>query len=246
MEERPSPIAYAIGGLLPIAIAGALVGVRSEFDTTNVALVLVLVVVGTAAFGGRGPAALSAIIAALSYEFFFTRPFNSLRIDSADDVETTLILLAIGLAVGQLAVHARHTRRDASRGRDELASMRRVAERVSAGASERELIDLVVAEVTDLLSLVACRFEIEATGPLVPVLERSGRIESPHRRVGPDGELALPPLGVRLPVVGGGHQVGSLVLDPDPTIGVTVEARLVAVALADQLGSALAARGSPT
>lgn len=246
MEERPSSIAYAIGGLLPIAIAGALVGVRSEFDTTNVALVLVLVVVGTAAFGGRGPAALSAIIAALSYEFFFTRPFNSLRIDSADDVETTLILLAIGLAVGQLAVHARHTRRDASRGRDELASMRRVAERVSAGASEQELIDLVVAEVTELLSLVACRFEIEATGPLVPVLERSGRIETPHRRVGPDGELALPPLGVRLPVVGGGHQVGSLVLDPDPTIGVTVEARLVAVALADQLGSALAARGTPT
>ena len=242
MEERPSPIAYAIGGLLPIAVAGALVGVRGEFDTTNVALVLVLVVVGTAAFGGRGPAALSAIIAALSYEFFFTRPYDSLRIDNANDVETTLILLAIGLAVGQLAVYARHTRQEASRGRDELASMRRVAERVSAGASERELIDLVVAEVTQLLSLVACRFEIEATGPLVPVLERSGRIESPHRRVGPDGELALPPLGVRLPVVGAGHQVGSLVLDPDPTIGVTVEARLVAVALADQLGAALAAR----
>ncbi len=245
MDEPSSPIAYAIGGLLPIAVAGALVGVRGEFDTTNVALVLVLVVVGTAAFGGRGPAALSAIIAALSYEFFFTRPYDSLRIDNANDVETTLILLAIGLAVGQLAVHARHTRQAASRGRDELASMRRVAERVSAGASERELIDLVVAEVTDLLSLVACRFEVEATGPLVPVLERSGRIESPHRRVGPDGELALPPLGVRLPVVGAGHQVGSLVLDPDPTIGVTVEARLVAVALADQLGSALAARGTP-
>ena len=58
MEERPSPIAYAIGGLLPIAVAGAMVGLRGEVDNTNVALVLVLVVVGTAAFGGRGPAAL--------------------------------------------------------------------------------------------------------------------------------------------------------------------------------------------
>lgn len=246
MDERPSTIAYALGGLLPIAIAAAMVGIRGEIATTNVALVLVLVVVGTAAFGGRGPAALSAIIAALSYEFFFTRPFNSLRIDSADDVETTLILLAIGLAVGQLAVHARHTRREATRGQDELTSMRRMAERVAAGASEQELIDLAVAELTEMMSLVGCRFEVEATGPVLPVLERSGRIESPYRRVGADGELALPPLGVRLPVVGAGRQVGSIVLDPDPSVGVTLEARLVAVALADQLGSALASGITPT
>ncbi|MGZ6942909.1 MAG: DUF4118 domain-containing protein [Acidimicrobiia bacterium] len=244
MEDRPSTIAYAIGGLLPIAVAGAIVGLRSEIDTTNVALVLVLCVVGTAAFGGRGPAALSAVIAAVSYEFFFTKPYYSLRINSADDVETTLILLAIGLAVGQLAVHARHTRRDASRGRDEIASMRRVAERAAGGASDQDLIDLVVAELTSLLSLVGCRFEVEATGPVLPVLERSGRIESPYRRVGPDGELALPPLGVRLPVVGGGRQLGSIVLDPDPVVGVTLEARVVAVALADQLGAALASRST--
>jgi hypothetical protein len=242
MEERPSPIAYAIGGLLPIAVAGSLVALRGEIDSTNVALLLVLVIVGTAAVGGRGPAALSAIVSAVAWEFFFTRPYNSLRIDSANDIETFVILLAIGLAVGQVAVFAQRNRERATRGSDELASMRRVAERVAAGADEQELVTLVKAEVTDLLALVGCRFEVEATGPVLPVLERSGHIEAPHRRVGPDGELALPPLGVRLPVVGNGHQVGSLVLDPDPAIGVTVEARLVAVALADQLGAALVGR----
>ena len=107
--------------------------------------------------------------------------------------------------------------------------------------SDQELIDLTVSELTDLMALVGCRFEAEATGPVLPVLERSGRIETHYRRVDAEGELALPPMGVRLPVVGGGHQVGSLVLEPDPTVGVTVEARLVAVALADQLGAALAA-----
>jgi hypothetical protein len=244
--ERQATIAYAIGGLAPIVVGAAMVSVRGELDATNAALVLVLVVVGTAAFGGRGPAALSAVLAALSYEFFFTRPYNSLRIDSANDVETTVILLAIGLAVGQLAVHARRTRRVASRGRDELASMRRMAERVAAGAGDEELIDVAVAELTNVLSLVACRFETVATGPVLPVLERSGRVESPYRRVGSDGEIALPPLGVRLPVIGDGHQVGSMVLDPDPTIGITLEARVVAVALADQLGAALAAHGDST
>jgi K+-sensing histidine kinase KdpD len=241
MDERSSTIAYALGGLLPIAVAAAMVSLRGELANTNVALVLVLVVVGTAAFGGRGPAALSAVIAAVSYEFFFTRPYLSLRINDSNDVETSLILLAIGLAVGQLAVHAQRTRRDVSRGRDELASMRSVAERVAGGANDAELIDLVVSELTRLMSLVACRFEVDETGPDLPVLERSGRIESPYRRVDADGELALPPLGVRLPVVGGGRHVGSIVLDPDPNVGVTLEVRLVAVALADQLGAALAA-----
>ena len=202
--------------------------------------------VGTAAFGGRGPAALSAIVAAISYEFFFTRPYYSLRINDSNDVETSVILLAIGLAVGQLAVHARRTRADASRGRDELASMRRVAERVAGGATNEELIELTSSELSQLMSLVGCRFEREATGPEVPTLERTGRIQTPYRRVGADGELALPPLGVRLPVVGGGREVGSLVLEPDPTVGVSVEARLVAIALADQLGSALAAHGAGT
>lgn len=241
--DRLTTVAYAIGGLAPIAVGAAMVGLRGELDTTNVALVLVLVIVATAAFGGRGPAALSAVVAALSYEFFFTRPYDSLRINRADDVVTTLILLAIGLSVGQLAVHARQMRRDARRGRDELASMRHMSERAAAGADAQELIDLAVTELTGLLSLLGCRFETVATGPVLPVLERSGRIESHYRRVGIDGELALPPLGVRLPVVGAGHQVGSIVLEPDPTVGVTLEARLVAVALADQLGAALVARG---
>jgi hypothetical protein len=243
MEERPSTIAYAIGGLAPIVVAGAMVALRGDVDRANVALLLVLVVVGVAAFGGRGPAALCALISAASWEFFFTRPFYSLRIDSADDVETTVILLLIGLAVGQVAVAARHSKEAAIRGSDEITSMRRMAERVAAGAGHQELIDLAVAEITTLLSLVGCRFESDASGPVLPVLERSGRIEAPYRRVGAGGELALPPLGVRLPVVGDGRQVGSLVLEPDPAAGVTLEARLVAVAIADQLGAALAGPG---
>jgi Domain of unknown function (DUF4118) len=246
-DEGRTAVAYAIGGLVPIVVAAAMVGVRGELAATNVALVLVLIIVGTAAFGGRGPAAVSAVISALSYEFFFTRPYNSLRINDANDVETTLILLAIGLAVGQLAVHARRTREGASRSRDEIASMRRMAERVAAGASPSELTQLAVTELTELLSLVSCRFENSPTDPDLPILERNGRIETPYRRVGADGELALPPTGVRLPVVGDGQTVGSLVAMPDPNVGVTLEARVVAVALADQLGAALAAgtRKSP-
>ena len=40
------------------------------------------------------------------------RPIVLLRIDSADDVETALILLAVGLLVGEVAARGRRARRD--------------------------------------------------------------------------------------------------------------------------------------
>jgi hypothetical protein len=58
-----------------------------------------------------------------------------------------------------------------------------------------------------------------------------------HRLVG--GEFALPTEGVELVVVGGGRQLGRFVLTPRPDVGVSLDRRVVAVALADQLGAAL-------
>ena len=46
-------------------------------------------------------------------------------------------------------------------------------------------------------------------------------------------------------VFGRGRQFGRLVLVPDPAVGVSIEERVVAVALADQLGAAFAADASP-
>ena len=67
-----------------------------------------------------------------------------------------------------------------------------------------------------MLGLVGCRFEPGPSESDLPVLERSGRIETSHRMVGPDGELAFRPLGVRLPVVAEGLEIGSLFFEPDP------------------------------
>ena len=65
-------------------------------------LVLVVVVVAVATTGDRVAAAIAAIVAAASFDFFLTRPYTSMRITSAEDLETALMLLVIGLLVGQL------------------------------------------------------------------------------------------------------------------------------------------------
>ena len=111
---RSSWFAIALGGLAPIAVAIVLVPLRDEIDNANLALILVFVVVIAAILGGRRAGAVAAVTSTLAFDFFLTRPFLSARVESADDIETLLILLAVGLLVGELASR-RTTRRGATR-----------------------------------------------------------------------------------------------------------------------------------
>jgi hypothetical protein len=73
----------------------------------------------------------------------------------------------------------------------------------------------------------------------LPRLERAGTVETDERRWLGRG-FSMPEFGVQLPILEGGREVARLVLIGDPDAAVTLEERVVAVALADQLGSAFA------
>ena len=84
------------------------------------------------------------------------------------------------------------------------------------------------------------RFEQPPFGAPLPRLGRNGSIDLPRRRI-VRGEFTLPTEGVEIPVLGRGRQVGRLVLEPEPDVGVSLEERVVAIAISDQLGAAVAA-----
>jgi hypothetical protein len=232
-------VGVVIGGLGSIAISVLLVPLRSHIDNANLALILVFVVVCAAIVGGRTAGAVAAITATLSFDFFLTRPFVSMRIDSADDIETALILLAVGLVVGEVASRGRRSRRDRERAADAIARVHRVAERVATGAPLDEVARTVKAELAALLRLNDCWLELPPFQWPLPRLERAGTIQADEHRWF-EGGFAIPEFGVQLPVVGGGHEVARLVLIGDRDVAVTIDERVIAVALADQLGSAFA------
>lgn len=244
-RDTRTMVGVAFGGLAPVVVAMALVPVRDHVLNTNVALVLTLVVVGAGALGGRLAGATAAFTAALSYDFFHTRPYLSLTIDSGDDVETTVLLLLVGLAVGTLAWRLRTTDEELAAGRSELARLSRVGDLVARGTEPADVIFAVQSELAELLGLARCSFEA-APGTTAPraTLERSGVIAGAGRvhHLTRSGGFELPAEGIELPVIASGRPVGRFVLLPTPGVGTTLEARVVAVALADQVGAALAAR----
>jgi hypothetical protein len=239
-------VLVALAGLTPVAVACALVPLRGRLDSTVVALVLVLAVVASGAAGGRAAGAAAAATSALAFVFFHTRPYLSLTIDSAEDVETTVLLLLIGTAVGQLGVLARRRRNEAAQGRSELASLFRVAEQASRDVSPENVIAAVKAELMDLLSLDRCEYHAGPPPEGAPTLGSGGWIEAGAVHRYSRGGFALPAEGVAIPVRGRGVVLGHLYCFPARGTAVSLERRRVAVALADQLGVALGgATGSP-
>ena len=230
---------YAIGGIGSILVAALLVPFRDDIATANLALIMVIVVVVAAAVGGRGAAAVAAVVSALSFDLFLTEPFLSMTIDRADDVETTVLLLVIGLLVGEIVVRARRSRRAAERGSDEIARLHRVAELAASGADVEALVHACESELLALLGLRDCWFEPVPMARPLPRLERNGAVTGAAERHYSSGELALP-AETELPVMGRGRELGRFVLVGDKRAGVSVEERTVAIALSDQLGALLA------
>jgi hypothetical protein len=242
VSGEPDLVGYAFAGIGPVVTAALLVTVRGEVNQANLALVLVVVVVVAAIVGGKGPGALAAVVATAAYDFFLTQPYLSLSIDSADDLETTVILLVIGLLVGQLVVGARRNQRRARRGSDDVARLHRVAELAAAGAPATDIEAAVLTELIELLGLRGARYEgSPAGGESLARLERNGAIRATTARRFVGEEFALPATGVELLVLGRGTEHGRFVLDPDPAEGVSLQERMVGVALSDQFGAVLAA-----
>jgi hypothetical protein len=117
----------------------------------------------------------------------------------------------------------------------------RLAEQVARGEATADVISAAQAEMISLLQLKDCRFEPAPFGESLPRLERSGVIADRREFRYARGGLELPREGVELEVLARGRPAGRFVLEATPGVGVSLEQRVVAVALADQVGGALAA-----
>ena len=237
---RSTWFVVALGGLAPIAVAIVLVPLRDEIDNANLALILVLVVVTAAILGGRTAGAVAAVTSTLAFDFFLTRPFLSARVESADDIETLLILLAVGLLVGELASRGRHARRDQEEAAAAVQRVHRVADAVAQGEPLATVLASVQSELTELFGLWDCWLERPPFLWVIPRMDRGGTVEGGDYEWRDTG-FTLPRDGVELPVVARGTAVARLVLLAGPDTPASLDQRVVAVALADQLGAAMAA-----
>lgn len=232
MRDESSSIAAGLGAIAAIAAAGALVGARDFLGATNIALVLALVVVGAAMMGGRGAGAATSVAAALAFDFFHTRPYYDLRIDKREDVIAAVLLLIIGVVVGELASRQHLSRRGATKQQHGVLELERLSALVAAGADLDAVWPIVREGLAEQLDLAECRYEPDVDGRPFPVLDPIGRLEG-HQFTWVGNGFALPADGVQVPMSDGVRSVGRLVLVPRPGTSTSRAQRRLAVAIGD-------------
>jgi hypothetical protein len=236
-KDRP---AIALGLLAPFAAALILLPFRADWSNTNVALLLVAVVVAIAAFGNRIAGALGAASAFAWFDFFFTKPYLRFTINRSADVITAVLLLLVGLAVSQLAANRRQMRVLAITDAGYLDQIHGAAELSRTARSPDTVVDHVSDLLRGLLDLDDCRFEYGSLVGHPPRLEPDGSVVSAHR-TWDVAEFGFPDGPIELRTFAGGEFCGRFMLSPRPGSRPSLQARLVAVTLADQAGRAIGA-----
>jgi Domain of unknown function (DUF4118) len=235
-------LAVLAGVAGPLALSAVLVPFRSGFPNTDAALALLLIVVTVAAAGYRPAGLLAATSAAIWYDFFLTRPYERFSITRAADIETTVLLLLIGIAVTEIAVWGHRQHAAASRRSGYLAGINAAARAVAAGDSSAALVDLVAGRLVQLLGLQSCQFQYGVAGIGKPGRLQQGGLVLVGDQLWDVRQNGLPyAAGTELLVESGGRLQGRYLLQPDPDARPTHEQLLVALAFADQVGAALGA-----
>ncbi|MFH8776237.1 DUF4118 domain-containing protein [Streptomyces sp. NPDC017958] len=235
-------LALAAGLAAPFLVALALVPFRTSLSHTNAALVLVVVVVAVASLGSRTAGVVAALSAAAWFDFFLTRPYETFVINASADIETAVLLLIVGVIVSQLAARARRLEIMTVTDAAHLARIHRTADLVQSANSADTVVDHVRGELTELLGLRACRFEYGTLLGRPPRLEKDGTVTVGRRSWNPDTD-GWPEGEIELRAYGNGHYLGRFMLTPSPGAVPALQARLVAVTLADQTGAALDTSG---
>ena len=166
-----------------------------------------------------------------------------MAIDSRDDIETTILLLIAGLIVGTLAASGRTARHRADEAGSEIRRIHRVAEAVASGGKPADVIAVAQDELRELLTLTVSRFESQpysdetirlALGPYWGDRSSTGAALQPARR-----QRRVRVASRRRRRAGPGARRGDRSVRAHPHTGTptTLESRMVAVAIADQVGN---------
>jgi len=222
---RPQLTGYA-AALAAVAVVSLAIG----FGLKNVSLatgsmLYLLAVLATAVAFGRGPAIFAAIVAFLTFDWFFVEPLHQFNVSNPEEWLSLLVFLLTATVTGQLAAGQRQRTREAVQREREAVVLYDVV-RLMAEADLDHALSSVAERLRAELRLPALR--IEYTKP-------SG--EPVHLAVGnPEPESNEKVHAV--PITLGERRLGALLLVDPPEHLEKTSTRLVSAA-ATQIGLAV-------
>jgi K+-sensing histidine kinase KdpD len=150
----------------------------------------------------------TAVVAAVTFNFFHTEPYHSLRIREPGDVAIVALLLGLGFLVSDVTALMQR--------RERFARQRSIADEAATGVptllgADRPIVEvwpMLASSLLDELSVATCRF--------VPgvAIELSIVADSTGHEGADQATFVLPAAGAAVPIRHADRTVGHLVLTP--------------------------------
>ena len=138
-------VLVAISTLVALWVAG-------RWGSAAVEMIYLPAVLAAGIWWGFGPAVLAAVTSALSYNYFFTEPLYTFRIDSAVDIVDVTILFIVAVVTSQLASAVRNQAQIAEAHATRNATIAGFARRLLSCSNETEICEAASEEVSALFN----------------------------------------------------------------------------------------------
>ena len=131
----------AIGALGAMALGVALVPFRTLTPASNLAFGFLVLTIVVAEIGGRAAGLATAVVSALSLNFFLTEPYLTLTISRPDDVVAFVALAVSGLIAAAFGRRRARSTEMLGRARDDIEALERLAGSLAPGAALEAVLE---------------------------------------------------------------------------------------------------------
>jgi two-component system sensor histidine kinase KdpD len=162
-KHKPAPAWKGYQFALIVCTAATAVGLpfRESLNPENAAMLYLVGIALAAAYCGRASAMLAAIVSAAAYNFFFTRPYYSLWIDSYRDLIATILLLLTSLIIGSLAARLRAQSNFFQHKEQATAALYAMARELASTRGQNNMLSVIRHHVEQMFEGMATLWTIE-------------------------------------------------------------------------------------
>ncbi|WP_053842796.1 DUF4118 domain-containing protein [Paracidovorax avenae] len=138
---------YGAAGAASVAVTLLALPLSGVLELTNIVMLYLLGVVGVAMRFGRGPAALAALLNVAAFDFVFVSPQLSFAVSDMQYLVTFVVMLGVGLLVGQLTAGLRFSAGVSSGREQRMRSLFELTRELSAALEASQVVEIGTAAV---------------------------------------------------------------------------------------------------